>query len=210
MAGYTKLFSEIVMSTIWREPNHTRLLWVTMLALMDEHSEVMASVPGLADAARITIPECEDAIDCLMSPDPYSRNTYADGRRIEKIDGGWRIINGDYYRQKQSEDERREKNRRRQQRWRDRQKQNGDDEPDDVFDEFWSLYPRKVNKKKAQQAFDRLTKENQQKAIKDITHRYDDVNSQFIPHPTTYINGERWNDEMADQVQVEQYKGNVI
>ena len=30
------------------------------------------------------------------------------GRRIEKCDGGWKILNGEYYRRKMSEDDRRE------------------------------------------------------------------------------------------------------
>jgi len=57
-AGYTKLFSSIVHSTVWRESNHVRLVWVTLLALCDRDGRVEASVPGLADAARVTVPEC--------------------------------------------------------------------------------------------------------------------------------------------------------
>ena len=51
MSGYSKLFSEICDSTIWREPDHVRIVWITMLAKANKHGEVMASIPGLADAA---------------------------------------------------------------------------------------------------------------------------------------------------------------
>ena len=35
MAGYTKLFPGLILSTVWREPNHIRLVWITMLAITD-------------------------------------------------------------------------------------------------------------------------------------------------------------------------------
>lgn len=102
------MFSSIVASTIWREDDKTRIVWITMLALKDERHVVEASVPGLADMARVTIKECEGALEKLSSKDRYSRNQEYDGRRIEKCDGGWRILNGEYYRAKMSADERRE------------------------------------------------------------------------------------------------------
>lgn len=106
--GYTKLFSEIIGSTVWREPDHVRLVWITMLACRDAQDTVQASIPGLADFARVPLDKCEDALARLSSPDPYSRTTTHEGRRIEKCDGGWRILNAEKYRKKMSLDERRE------------------------------------------------------------------------------------------------------
>jgi len=98
--GYSKLFSEIVMSTIWREPNHVRIVWITMLALKDRFHCVNASIPGLADAAKVSIAECEEALRILLSPDPYSRTVENEGRRIKKVEGGWAVLNGEKYRNK--------------------------------------------------------------------------------------------------------------
>lgn len=106
--GYTKLFSSIVASTIWREDDKTRIVWITMLAMKDERHVVEASIPGLADLARVSLKECESALEKLSSPDKYSRNQEHQGRRIEKCEGGWKILNGEYYRQRMSADERRE------------------------------------------------------------------------------------------------------
>ncbi len=108
--GYTKLFSEIVMSTVWREKDTTRLVWITMLALRNRHHVVEGSIPGLADCARVSIKACRVALKVLSDPDPDSRSQEQEGRRIEQVDGGWFIINGEKYRRKMSEDERREKN----------------------------------------------------------------------------------------------------
>lgn len=106
--GYTKLFSSIVASTIWREDDKTRLVWITMLAMKNERHIVEASLPGLADLARVTIKECEAAIGKLESKDKYSRNQQHGGRRIEKVEGGWMILNGEYYRHQMSLEDKRE------------------------------------------------------------------------------------------------------
>jgi hypothetical protein len=106
--AYTKLFSSIVASTIWREDDKTRLVWITMLAMKNERHIVEASLPGLADLARVSIKECEAAIAKLEGPDKWSRNQGHGGRRIEKVDGGWMILNGEYYRHQMSLEDKRE------------------------------------------------------------------------------------------------------
>jgi hypothetical protein len=122
--GYTKLFSTIVTSSIWTEPDTTRLVWITMLAIADKNGEVQASVPGLARVAGVSIPATEEAIQRFLAPDQYSRTKDEDGRRIEAIDGGWLLLNHAKYRRMASKDEAKEKNAERQQRHRDRQKNN--------------------------------------------------------------------------------------
>ena len=106
--GYTKLFSSIVASTIWREPDHVRLVWITMLAVSDPWGHVRASVPGLADLARVSIEHCEQAIATLSGPDKYSRTKDHDGRRIQEEDGGFFILNFVKHRDAGSDGHRRE------------------------------------------------------------------------------------------------------
>ncbi len=108
MTGYTKLFGSIIASTIWREPNETRIVWITMLAMANKNGVVEASVPGLADMSRVTVDECKEAVKALESPDEYSRTKEHEGRRIRPIDGGWEILNHAKYRAKMGADERRE------------------------------------------------------------------------------------------------------
>lgn len=95
---FTKLFSSITESTIWVAPDAHRLCWITMLAMADSMGRVWASVPGLANRARISIPATEQALKSFLAPDPYSRTKDHDGRRIEEIDGGWRLLNHSKYR----------------------------------------------------------------------------------------------------------------
>jgi hypothetical protein len=122
MHGYTKLFGSIVASTIWREDNTTRIVWITMLALKDQNGVVEASIPGLADLARVSIEELLAALEKLKKSDPYSRTKEFEGRRIEEVDGGWRVLNHRKYREKLNQDERREYLRVKQQEHRDKVK----------------------------------------------------------------------------------------
>lgn len=112
MSGYSKLFSEIVTSSIWSEDDKTRIVWITMLALKDGRGFVPAALPGLANAARVTIDECARAIAKLEAADKYSRTPDNDGRRVQRIDGGWIVLNHDKYRDKRGDEARREYQRR--------------------------------------------------------------------------------------------------
>lgn len=118
MAGYAKLFSRILDSTIWRESDSTRILWIAMLALADQDGNVYCTVPGLADRARITLEECEKSLEKFQRPDKYSWSKEQEGRRVQVIDGGWFLINHAKYRALMSVDEQREKNRLRVQKHR--------------------------------------------------------------------------------------------
>ncbi len=98
--GFTKLFSSIITSTVWMEDNATRIMWIGMLAMANADGVVEGSIPGLANVCRVTMSEAQAAIDIFLNPDPHSRNPENDGRRMEKVDGGWRILNYGNYRQK--------------------------------------------------------------------------------------------------------------
>ena len=108
MTGYTKLFGSIIASTIWREDDKTRLVWITMLAMKDRNGIVEASLPGLADMARVSVAEARAAIAKLEGPDPDSRTKAHEGRRIQPTDGGWLILNHQKFRDKMRSEERTE------------------------------------------------------------------------------------------------------
>jgi hypothetical protein len=71
-----------------------------------------------------------------------------------------------------------------------------------MFDEFWMLYPRKVAKASARKAWQKLTELQQLEAAKAIeTHcqywKAKETALEFIPHAGTWINQERWEDELV-------------
>jgi hypothetical protein len=106
--GFTKLFNTIVTSTIWQEDDKTRIVWITMLAIADAAGIVGASIPGLASVSNVSVNAARAAVKTLLAPDADSRTKDFDGRRIEEIDGGWRILNHAKYRRMLNEEERKE------------------------------------------------------------------------------------------------------
>lgn len=120
--GYVKLHDTILRSTIWAESHTTRIVWITMMALADQDGFVAASVPGLAHQARVTREECRTALDLFLSPDPDSSTPEHEGRRIERVDRGWRLLTYEKHKELLSIEDTRRKSAERQKRKRDRDK----------------------------------------------------------------------------------------
>jgi len=104
MGGYTKLFSEIVTSSIWNEDDKVRITWITLLALSNADGFVSCVPTSLALMSRVPLKDCLKAIERLSKPDPESRTPDHEGRRIEKVMGGWIILNYPKYRERISDD----------------------------------------------------------------------------------------------------------
>ena len=99
MAGFVKVFTSILTSTIWGESHATVRVWIALLASADAEGIVEGSVPGFARVANVTIPEMEQALEVLTAPDIHSRTKDHEGRRVEAFAGGWRILNHTKYRE---------------------------------------------------------------------------------------------------------------
>ena len=69
------------------------------------------------------------------------------------------------------------------------------------FEKFWEAYPRKVGKQVAAKAYDRARKmtslDNMLSAIERQKHssQWKKDNGAYIPHPATWLNQGRWEDE---------------
>lgn len=78
-----------------------------------------------------------------------------------------------------------------------------DMEPDEAsFDDFWILFPRHEAKKDARKMWDRLTVIQQMEAIIGLASWrkvFLGRGSQYIPLPATWLNGERWEDELPSE-----------
>lgn len=120
---YSKLFTKILDSSIWLEPHPTRIVWLTLLAVMDEDGMCQfASVVNLARRAIVTTEEASAALMVLESPDPHSSDPENDGRRVERVPGGWIVLNATKYKSIVSGSESRRLARERAQRYRDKKK----------------------------------------------------------------------------------------
>ena len=72
------------------------------------------------------------------------------------------------------------------------------------FERFWKAYPKKVSKPGAKKAFDKLkpTDELLQTMLTAIerqkgSEQWTKDNGQFIPYPATWLNNNRWEDELT-------------
>jgi hypothetical protein len=107
-AGFVKLDCGIVDSTIWAEPDDVLRAWIALLAKCDQHGVAKVTIPAMAILCRITNQRMAEIITLFESPDQYSRNDEDEGRRIEKVEGGYRLLNYSAYRAKRDDDSRRE------------------------------------------------------------------------------------------------------
>lgn len=74
-----------------------------------------------------------------------------------------------------------------------------------AFIQFWNAYPKKINKQGTLKAFKKIKNlDTELPIILDAIERFKNSkgwlkdNGQFIPHPTTFINQERWKDEQIE------------
>lgn len=68
------------------------------------------------------------------------------------------------------------------------------------FDKLWSVYPRHEGKQAALKAFEKIDPDDEllERMINAITAQKKSAqwsDPQFIPHPATWLNGHRWEDE---------------
>lgn len=105
---YTKLASTITDSSIWAESLAVRVVWITMMAMADEEGRVRASLSGLARRANVPADDVRDALARFLAPDPDSTSPEHEGRRVQRVEGGWRLLNHAKYRAWGSRESRRE------------------------------------------------------------------------------------------------------
>jgi hypothetical protein len=76
---------------------------------------------------------------------------------------------------------------------------------DELFEEFYSLYPRKVQKERAKRSFKKLSTTIKVTAIESLKKHIENwsikrVEKEFIPHPASWINGRSWKDELETNI----------
>lgn len=83
--------------------------------------------------------------------------------------------------------------------------------PDNWFDLFWSAYPRRVAKKAAFRALQAVRKNNEVEwerflnSVQIFARSVRGKDMQYVPHPATWINGGRWDDEIAEATPINDF-----
>ena len=103
MTSFAPVFSKIVESSLWSEPDYVCKVFVTLLAI--KNSDHVARITAYALGRKCWPADLDgaekralDALAILGAPDtrriepqPY------EGRRIQKVEDGWLILNGQAY-----------------------------------------------------------------------------------------------------------------
>jgi hypothetical protein len=118
---YNRLFTKILDSSIWLEDHATVRVWITLLASKDQdHFAKFSAIGNLARRAAVTEAECATAVAKFEAADPDSGDPDNDGRRIERVPGGWYVLNGNKYDNLATSTEARDQTRERSRKYRER------------------------------------------------------------------------------------------
>lgn len=129
---YTKLFHKILKSSIWREDDRTRIVWITLLAMRDEDGVIESTIGTVADWARVPIEDAKRAIAKFLEPDPESLTSDHEGRRLKAVDGGWILLNHQKYVQLMGREHQRAYWRERKQEQRQRELEQAEDKAEEA------------------------------------------------------------------------------
>lgn len=108
MDYYTPIFSKIVDSSLWSEPDYVVKVFLTLLAKKDKDFIVRGNAYNISQWAKKTEAETIEALRVLAAPDTKRIEKQPfDGRRIERVNEGWLILNGKHYQDLMSKTNRR-------------------------------------------------------------------------------------------------------
>lgn len=105
MNTWCPIWSGVTESSVWDEPDYVCKVFVTMLARKDSDHIYRGNAYNLGRQSRKSEKEVLDALKILSSPDGRRiEKQEFNGRRIESVEDGWLILNGEKYRQKVQEE----------------------------------------------------------------------------------------------------------
>lgn len=242
---YNKIFTKILDSSIWLEPDATRIVWITMIAAMDEAGLCQfASVMNLARRANVTRKAAEEAVKVLENPDSNSSDPEHEGRRIERVSGGWIVLNAEKYREIVNNSVAQEANRRRVRRFREKKRLTDECNgsvmptnenvtiseaetiasltlesvtvpeqaeiipkiPQPTTEEIYKAYPRKVAKKDALKAIEKVIREIRPThdsawllvRVEQYAKQRAGEDPDYTPHPATWFNRGSYEDDSLE------------
>jgi hypothetical protein len=96
--GFAKLDSGIIYSTLWMQSHDVVRVWIALLAMADANGRIRSSVPAFAHLCFVSPDRMREILEIFKAPDPDSRITQHEGRKIRDVDGGWLVLNYTKYR----------------------------------------------------------------------------------------------------------------
>lgn len=218
---YGKTFSKMYQGSMVGAGCHVFAVWGFCISCADPEAHTVDLNPKLlATILGDTEERINEAIAYLAKPDPNSHCQEHQGARLVHQTGyEYFLVTHEQYRNMKNNEELRAYFR--ETKRAQRMSKNVQDSPKTPayayasedgdtkgkitsdFDAFWTAYPRKTGKKAAFKAWRKATdKPALDVIIKAIearkqTEQWRKDHGQFIPHPATWLNQGRWDDEVA-------------
>src|SRR5690349_13399865 len=86
------------------------------------------------------------------------------------------------------------------------------DAPVFTFADFWKAYPRRIARKPAEKAWSKINASEYPKifeALPKHKNEWKRDGGKYIPYPATWLNQERWNDELEADLSMGQCHWNI-
>jgi hypothetical protein len=115
---YVPVFRDLLASNVWEEPAPTRCVWFWFMLMADPEGFVAGTLGSVSRGANVSRDEARDALEYLTRANPESRGTDEDGRMLEVVARGWRVVNLEKWRELAKAEAQRAHNRRYMQRVR--------------------------------------------------------------------------------------------
>ena len=79
-----------------------------------------------------------------------------------------------------------------------------------LWDQFWQAYPRHVARPLALKRWAKLTQAEQEAAVAALPRHLEQwkaIETRYIPHPATWLNQQRWTDELPAPMPICRWPG---
>jgi hypothetical protein len=208
MTRWFRLYDDVLNDPkVQRLSGDTFKFWINMLCIASKNGGVLPSIEDMAFALRVSNDVCSSLIDELKTcglidgskrlvPHGWEKRQYKSDTSTDRVKrfrersrNVTETVNETAPDTDTETDTETDKNQKKIPKKRDRSAGSAE------FENFWSVYPRKINRAVALKAFEKATRKTEADLIITAVRGYKFADDeQFIPHPATWLNQERWID----------------
>ena len=208
MTRWFRLYDDVLNDPkVQRLSGESFKFWINMLCIASKNGGVLPSIEDMAFALRVSNDVCTSLIDELKTcglidgskrlvPHGWEKRQYKSDTSTDRVKrfrersrNVTETVSETAPDTDTETDTETDKNQKKIPKKRDRSAGSAE------FENFWLVYPRKINRAVALKAFKKATRKTEADLIITAVRGYKFADDeQFIPHPATWLNQERWID----------------
>ena len=208
MTRWFRLYDDVLNDPkVQRLSGESFKFWINMLCIASKNGGVLPGIEDMAFALRVSNDVCTSLIDELKTcglidgskrlvPHGWEKRQYKSDTSTDRVKrfrersrNVTETVSETAPDTDKETDTETDKNQKKIPKKRDRSAGSAE------FENFWLVYPRKINRAVALKAFEKATRKTEADLIISAVRGYKFADDeQFIPHPATWLNQERWID----------------